>query len=190
MPALETIQIPLGFQAPEFELLDVRTDSNKTLKELKGAKATVMMFICNHCPYVKHLQEGLVSIANDYQEKGISFIAICSNDAVKYPDDSPEKMKEEAEKWNYSFPYLYDESQEVAIAYKAVCTPDFSIFDADLKCVYRGQFDDSRPGKDLEVTGEDIRNALDKMLAQEAVSAAQKPSIGCSIKWKNGDPYQ
>ncbi len=191
MPALETIQIPLGFQAPDFQLLNVCTGQKQSLAELsKGAKATVMMFICNHCPYVKHLQAGLVSIANDYADKGISFIAISSNDVENYPADSPEKMKEEAEHWNYPFPYLYDETQETAIAYKAVCTPDFSVFDSGLKCVYRGQFDDSRPGSDKPVTGADIRATLESILQEKTISPEQKPSIGCSIKWKNGDPYQ
>ncbi len=190
MPALETIQIPLGFVAPDFSLLDVVSGENKSLTDLKGDKATVMMFICNHCPYVKHIQTGLVELAKDYQDKGIQFVAVCSNDAVKYPSDSPEKMKETAEEFNYPFPYLYDETQEIAQAYKAVCTPDFSIFDADLKCTYRGQMDDSRPGNSIPVSGADIRMTLDAMLNGNTISDEQKPSIGCSIKWKNGDPYQ
>ena len=189
MPALETIQISLGFLAPDFNLPDTVSGTDKNLQGLKGEKATVMMFICNHCPFVKHVNEGLVQLANDYQDKGISFIAISSNDVENYPADHPDLMKKNAEDLNFPFPYLYDETQEVAKAYKAVCTPDFSVFDKDLKCVYRGQLDSSRPNNGIPVTGEDIRAALDAILAGKAVSAQQKPSIGCSIKWKGEAPY-
>ena len=143
------------------------------------------MFICNHCPFVKHVQTGLVKLANDYLPKGISFVAISSNDVKNYPDDSPERMKEVAKQFGYPFPYLYDESQDIARAYGAACTPDFYIFDKDLKCVYRGQMDDSRPSNDIPVTGKDIRAALDAILAGKSVSEDQKPSIGCNIKWKS-----
>ncbi len=152
--------------------------------ELASGRGTVVMFICNHCPYVKHVIEGIVSLANDYIPRGIAFIAISSNDADNYPEDSPDKMKETALKLGFPFPYLYDESQEVAKAYSAACTPDFSIFDGDLKCVYRGQLDDSRPGNDIPVTGRDIRHALDALLSGEKISDDQVPSVGCNIKWK------
>jgi len=179
--AVETIPIPLGFKAPDFTLLDTNTGENKSLSELSSDLATVVMFICNHCPYVKHINQGLNDLARDYQPKGVSFIAISSNDVENYPDDSPEKMKD----MNYPFSYLYDETQQVARDYNAACTPDFSIFNGDLNCVYRGQMDGSRPGSDIPVTGEDIRAALDSLLAGEPVTELQHPSIGCSIKWKS-----
>jgi peroxiredoxin len=184
MAATETLQIPLGFPAPTFTLPDTVSGKDCTLEELKGDTATVVMFICNHCPYVKHVNAELVRLANDYLPKGIAFIAISSNDVANYPDDSPELMKATAEAEGYPFPYLYDESQEVAKAYFAACTPDFSIFDADLKCVYRGQLDSSRPKNDLPVTGYDIRAALDALIAGLPVNDRQIPSIGCNIKWK------
>jgi peroxiredoxin len=174
----------LGTKAPSFELPD--TISGKTLKlsELASDIATVIMFICNHCPFVKHVQHELVRLANDYTNKGISFVAISSNDVGKYPADSPEKMKELAEQLGFTFPYLYDESQDVARSYDAACTPDFYIFDGNLKLVYRGQLDDSRPGNTIPITGVDIRNAINQILKNEPVSEMQKPSIGCNIKWK------
>jgi peroxiredoxin len=175
---------PLGAKAPSFTLPDVVSGKNVSLDELKSEIATVIMFICNHCPFVKHVQNQLVKLANDYIPKGISFIAINANDVEKYPEDSPEKMKEVAQKLGYPFPYLFDETQEVAKAYQAACTPDFYIFDRDLKCVYRGQLDDSRPSNDIPVTGESIRSALDSLLRNEPVTVEQKPSIGCNIKWK------
>ncbi len=176
--------IPLGFKAPDFNLPDTVSGEKKKLEELKSDKATVVMFICNHCPYVNHVIEGIVKLAKDYIPKGVSFIAINSNDVEKYPDDSPELMKDVAKRLNFPFPYLFDETQEVAQAYDAACTPDFSIFDGDLKCIYRGQLDDSRPGNNEPVTGKDIRVALDAILNGEKVSEEQKPSIGCNIKWK------
>jgi thiol-disulfide isomerase/thioredoxin len=142
------------------------------------------LFICNHCPFVKHVDAGIVKLAQDYQDKGISFVAISSNDIENFPQDAPDLMKVEAERVGYSFPYLFDESQEVAKAYQAACTPDFYIFDGNLKCVYRGQMDDSRPGNALPVTGNDIRQALEALLSNQAVSEDQKPSLGCGIKWK------
>ncbi|MEN8216567.1 MAG: thioredoxin family protein [Pseudomonadota bacterium] len=172
--------MPLGTIAPDFTLPNTVTGETATLSALKSDIATVIMFICNHCPYVKHVQGELVKLANDYQAKGIAFIAISANDVVNYPEDSPEKMKEVG----YPFSYLYDETQEVAKAYQAACTPDFYIFDKDLKCVYRGQLDDARPKNDVPVTGKDIRAALDAILAEEPVNPDQKPSIGCNIKWK------
>ncbi len=177
--------IELGTLAPDFTLKDTISDEMKSLKELKSDRATVIMFICNHCPFVKHVQKGIVELANDYRKKGISFIAINSNDVESYPEDSPEKMKLVAEKLGYSFPYLYDETQDVARAYDAACTPDFFIFDKDLKCVYRGQMDGARPENSVPVTGIDIRNALEAILAGKPVDENQIPSIGCNIKWKS-----
>ncbi len=189
MAAVETIQIPLGYKAPDFKLPDTISGEEKSLQMLKGEKATVVMFICNHCPFVKNINAQLVSLANDYSAKGISFIAISSNDVENYPQDGPELMKTHAETEGYPFPYLYDESQEVAIAYKAACTPDFTIFDSDLLCVYRGQLDDSRPGNGKTVSGADIRAALDAILSETPVNSTQTPSIGCNIKWKGKAPY-
>ena len=175
---------PLGFVAPDFELPDVVSNKMMGLAALRSKEATVVMFICNHCPFVKHVNKGLVDLANTYIPKGISFVAINSNDAEHYPEDSPEKMKQYAARLAYPFPYLYDESQQVAHQYDAACTPDFFIFDGDLRCVYRGQLDDSRPGNNKPVTGKDIRTALDALLANQPVNPVQIPSIGCNIKWK------
>lgn len=175
---------PLGSKAPDFKLKDTISDSELGLEDVKSDTATVIMFICNHCPYVKHVQQGLVKLANDYREKSISFVAINSNDVANYPEDSPQKMKEVADNLGYPFPYLFDETQEVAKAYDAACTPDFFVYDKDLKLVYRGQMDDSRPGNGKPVTGRDIRNVLDSMLNNTPVSENQVPSIGCNIKWK------
>jgi thiol-disulfide isomerase/thioredoxin len=175
---------PLGFTAPDFRLTEPLSGKIRSLKELSSKSATVIMFICNHCPFVKHVNAQLVMLANDYLSKGISFIAISSNDAENYPEDSPEKMKEYAIRLSYPFPYLYDENQEVAKSYDAACTPDFFVFDAELKCIYRGQLDDSRPSNGKPVTGKDIRNALDAIIAGKETPKDQKPSIGCNIKWK------
>lgn len=185
MAATLTKQIPLGFPAPSFSLPDTVSGKTLSLEDVKSDKATVFMFICNHCPFVKHVIQGIIELANDYQPKGVSFVAISSNDVEAYPADSPEKMKEWAETLNFPFPYLYDESQAVARAYIAECTPDFSIFDGDMKCVYRGQLDDARPNNQADVDAKDIRAALDAILAGEKVNPEQKPSIGCNIKWKN-----
>jgi len=184
MAATPSNMIPLGFEAPDFRLLDTVSGKEMSLDELRSPKGTVIMFICNHCPYVKHVNDQLVRIANDYQPEGIAFIAISSNDADRYPEDGPEKMKEYAHRLQYPFPYLYDETQEVARAYDAACTPDFYLFDGKMKCVYRGQLDASRPGNMLPVTGKDLREALDVLLAGKEIGKAQVPSIGCSIKWK------
>ncbi|MGG3888810.1 thioredoxin family protein [Metabacillus fastidiosus] len=184
MARTESKMFPLGSTAPDFNLLNTANDETVSLQDIKSDTATVIMFICNHCPFVKHVDDELIRLANDYQPKGISFIAISSNDVENYPDDSPENMKKTAEELGYPFPYLYDETQEVAKAYDAACTPDFYIFDGDLKCVYRGQLDDSRPGNEKTVTGESIRAALDALLHNETVSDVQKPSLGCNIKWK------
>ncbi len=173
--------LPLGTKAPDFELLDTKNNKICSLEELKSTKATVIMFICNHCPYVKHIQRQLVQLTKDYQPKGIAFIAINANDAIKYPEDAPKEMA----KHTYPFPYLYDESQITAKAYGAACTPDFYIFNKDLLCVYRGQLDDSRPGNKIPVTGNSLRAALDNLITEKPVDSNQKPSIGCSIKWKH-----
>ena len=176
--------IPLGTKAPNFELPDTISNSNLNLETLKGKKGTVIMFICNHCPFVIHINAEIVSIANTYAKKEISFIAISSNDAVNYPQDSPENMKLHAKQENYPFPYLYDETQNIAKAYDAACTPDFYAFDNNLKLVYRGQLDNSRPGNGLPVTGKDLKHALDCLIAGKEDTSLQKPSIGCNIKWK------
>jgi len=184
MAATPSNMMPLGTMAPDFNLTVIISGKKKSLHELKSEKATVITFICNHCPFVKHVQKGLVKLTKDYIPSGISFVAINSNDVKAYPDDSPERMKEVAKQLGYPFPYLYEESQDIARAYGAACTPDFYIFDKDLKCVYRGQMDDSRPSNNIPVTGKDIRAALDAILAGKPVSEEQKPSIGCNIKWK------
>jgi peroxiredoxin len=175
----------LGTTAPDFTLPD--TDGSlKSLHQCKGDIATVIVFMCNHCPYVKHVAPQLAKISTDYVSKGVRFIGISSNDIATHPDDSPERMRDEAKAQGYAFPYLYDESQSVANAYRAACTPDFFVFDAELKLVYRGQLDDSRPKTDRPLTGKDLRQALDAIIANEAVSPDQHPSIGCNIKWKPG----
>lgn len=184
MAATPSTMMPLGTTAPSFKLPDTVSGKMLALSELKGAHATLVMFICNHCPYVLHVNEELVKIAKEYQPKGVSFIAISSNDVENYPQDSPELMKVQAEKVGYTFPYLYDETQDVARAYDAACTPDLYLFDQDLKCVYRGQLDDARPKNDIPVTGKDLRAALNALLAGTPVSERQIPSIGCNIKWK------
>ena len=184
MALTESNEFKIGSVAPNFKLLNTVDDSFVELANVKGEKGTAIFFICNHCPFVIHINEELVKMANDYIEKGISFIAISSNDAVNYPQDGKLLMKKTAENLNYPFPYLYDESQEVAKAYEAACTPDLYLFDHDLKSVYHGQLDDSRPGNDIEVTGKDFRNAIESLLQNNSPLAIQKPSIGCNIKWK------
>ena len=177
--------IPLGTEAPNFSLYDTTTGQIKNLDDLKGEKATIVMFICNHCPYVKHIQTQIVQVANIYLNRGVRCIAISSNDVASHPDDAPEKMKEVAKRYNFPFPYLFDEKQTVAKAYDAACTPDFYVFDEHLKLIYRGQFDDSRPSNKVPVTGKDISDALDNLLQGKPVSVFQRPSIGCNIKWKH-----
>lgn len=184
MALTETTNRTLGFIAPDFTLLDVTSERNISLSNVRGQKATVVMFICNHCPYVVHVKDELVRIANEYQERGISFVAISSNDIENYPEDAPDKMKDFASDNNFPFPYLYDASQKVAKAYDAACTPDFSVFDADLKCVYRGRLDDSTPGNNKAVTGSDLRGCLDAICDDNALPKEQFPSMGCNIKWK------
>ncbi|MFP2996010.1 thioredoxin family protein [Spongiivirga sp. MCCC 1A20706] len=176
--------IPLGTIAPDFELLDTVTGNNISLEQAKGAKATVIMFICNHCPFVKHVNAELAAIGADYADSGVGFIAISSNDVENYPADSPELMKQNALDEGFNFPYLYDETQQVAKDYDAACTPDFYVFDSNLKLTYRGQLDDSRPGNGIAVTGKDLRIAIDATVKGALVDIIQKPSIGCNIKWK------
>ena len=177
--------MPLGTVAPDFSLLDTVSGNSLSLQELRGEVATAIMFICNHCPFVKHIQSELVRLGQDYSSKGIGIIAISSNDVNNYPEDAPDKMQTQAKSLGYVFPYLYDETQEVARSYDATCTPDFFVFDNELKCVYRGQFDDSRPGNDIPVTGKDLREAFDSILSGKEINPTQKPSIGCNIKWKS-----
>lgn len=175
--------LPLGTKAPEFNLMDTVTENMTSLQVLKGKKGTVIMFICNHCPFVVHVNSEIAQIAKEYQSKGIGFIAISSNDVVNYPQDAPHLMKEKAKEAGYTFPYLYDKTQQVAKAYDAACTPDFYLFDENLKLVYRGQLDDSRPKNGIPLSGFDLRNAMDVLLARGELNAIQKPSIGCNIKW-------
>lgn len=175
--------LPLGTKAPSFELLDTVSNEQMSLSNLKGEKGTVIMFICNHCPFVKHVNSAITSLAREFEQKGVSFIAISSNDVDNYPQDAPHLMKRTAEEEGYGFPYLYDATQSVAKAYDAACTPDFYLFDEDLLLVYRGQLDDSRPGNGLPLTGNDLRNAITALLNGQAIDPKQKPSIGCNIKW-------
>ncbi|MEO6346283.1 MAG: thioredoxin family protein [Aquaticitalea sp.] len=184
MAQTQSNMLPLGTKAPNFKLLDVISGQNVELEECKGLKGTVIMFICNHCPFVKHINSQLVRMAKDYKPKGIDFISISSNDVVNYPQDAPDKMKENAKNEGYIFPYLYDASQQVAKAYQAACTPDFFVFDNQMKLIYRGQLDDSRPGNNVPVDGKDIRNTLNALLNKQPINEIQKPSIGCNIKWK------
>jgi peroxiredoxin len=176
--------LPLGTQAPDFCLPDVVSGTLKPLSDLAGNRGTVIFFICNHCPYVKHINSVLAQLANQYQKMGIAFIGISSNDVENYPEDAPEKMRETALELNYPFPYLYDESQEVARKFDAACTPDFYLFDDEKKLVYRGQMDDSRPANSIPVTGEDLEKAMISLLTGKEISQLQKPSLGCNIKWK------
>lgn len=176
--------LALGTTAPGFSLLDTVTDTMFDLHAIKGETGTIIMFICNHCPFVVHVNNEIISIAKRYKAKGINCIAISSNDVINYPQDGPDKMKRHAQDVGYRFPYLYDETQDVAKAYDAACTPDFYVFDAHLKLTYRGQLDDSRPGNGKPVTGNDLRLALDSLLNNTDNNTLQKPSIGCNIKWK------
>jgi peroxiredoxin len=185
MSLTPSTMLPLGTIAPDFTLVDVITKNDLSLSDARGKKGTVVMFICNHCPFVKHINQELVRICNDYRVPGFGFVAISSNDIINYPQDSPEKMYKHARTEGYPFPYLYDESQEVAKAYDAACTPDFYLFDESLKLVYRGQLDNSRPGNGIPVNGRDLREAMDNILNNNPQRIDQKPSIGCNIKWKS-----
>jgi len=184
MALTPTKKIEMGFKLPLFELPDTISGKTITHKDIKGKKGTLVMFICNHCPYVLHVIQELIKIGYDYKDKGIGIVAISSNDVVNYPQDHPDRMKEMALSLKFPFPYLYDETQDVAKAYDAACTPDFNLFDADDKCVYRGQLDGSRPGNDIETDGSDLRKALDLVIAGKEVPKEQIPSTGCGIKWK------
>ena len=181
--AEQSTMLPLGTIAPEFQLPDP-SGRKYSSTDFAASPALLVVFMCNHCPYVKHVQANFTELAKDYQAKGVAIIGINSNDVENYPEDSPEKMAEEIRSAGYSFPYLYDETQAVARAYRAACTPDFFLFDRDQRLVYRGQFDDSRPKNGLPVTGNDLRAALDAVLAGHPAPAEQKPSVGCGIKWK------
>jgi peroxiredoxin len=184
MARTPTNMIPLGFKAPDFTLPDTVSGKDLNLAELAGEKATAVVFICNHCPFVVHVMEQIVSVAKDFEPQGVKFIAISSNDVENYPDDSPELMTKFAAEYDFNFPYLYDESQDVARAYDAACTPDFSVFDGDLICRYRGQLDSARPGNDKPNDGKDLRAALSALVEGREVSGEQVPSLGCNIKWK------
>lgn len=185
MALTPSTMMPLNNPAPDFTLPDT-TGNTVSLSDLQGAKALLVAFICNHCPYVQHVRQGLAELGRDFQDKGAAVVAINSNDVTNYPDDSPARMAEEVRSAGYTFPYLFDESQEVAKAYRAACTPDFFLFDGEHKLVYRGQMDDSRPGNGKPVTGADLRAALDAVLAGRPVPAEQTASVGCNIKWKPG----
>ena len=175
--------LPLGTTAPNFHIKDVASNNYYSLDDLKSGKATVIMFICNHCPFVIHVNPELVKIANEYKNQGVSFIAISSNDVENYPEDAPDKMSIVAKVLKYPFPYLYDKHQEVAKAYDAACTPDFYVFDGDMKLSYRGRLDQSRPGNNVPLSGTDLRHAIDQTIAGKSIDA-QYPSAGCNIKWK------
>lgn len=184
--AVNSTMRELGTEAPPFSLRDVRTGEMVSTDDL-AAGPLLVMFICNHCPYVKHVRPGLVALGEDYADSPIDIVAVSANDADTYPDDAPDELARVADEAGYRFPLLYDETQEVARAYGAVCTPDFFLFDSDRRLVYRGQLDSSRPGNDVPVTGEDLRSAIDAVLAGRPVPEDQRPSVGCSIKWRPGN---
>ncbi len=185
MALTPSTMLPLGTVAPGFALPDTDTDGSLvSLDDFRDAPALLVMFLCNHCPYVKHVRRELARLGAEYQRKGVAVVGMSSNDAASYPEDGPERMAAEKAEVGYTFPYLYDESQEIARAYNAACTPDFYVFDKERKLVYRGQLDGSRPGGPIPATGKDLRAALDAVLAGTPVSDDQKPSVGCSIKWK------
>lgn len=179
--------LPLGTKALDFHLEDVTTRKSISLETFKDMKALLVMFICRHCPYVQHIKEELAKIDKDYKDKSLGIIAISANDAKEYPDDAPKSLKLFVKEMNYSFPFCYDATQEVAKSYTAACTPDFFLFDADKTLVYRGQLDESRPSTNIPVTGKDVRAAIDAVLADQQVNQNQKPSVGCNIKWRVGN---
>ncbi len=176
--------LELATAAPDFALPDTVSGEIVTLAQVKKEKGILVMFICNHCPYVIHVKDEVVKLANEYQAQGIGFVAISANDIINYPDDAPDKMKDFAIQNGFTFPYLYDESQEIAKSYDAACTPDFYLFDSNLELVYRGRLDESRPGSGIPVTGKDLRTALEALIQGAAIPGEQYPSIGCNIKWK------
>ncbi len=182
--AMASVMLPLGTPAPPFSLRDVVSGNLYSLNSFAGKTALLVMFICRHCPYVVHVEHGIAKIGRDYADTGLGSIGISSNDPVQYPDDAPPRLKEMAERLGFTFPFCFDETQDVAKAYRAACTPDFYLFDRDRRLVYRGQLDDSRPGSNKPVTGRDLRAAIDAALAGKPVDRNQKASVGCSIKWK------
>lgn len=183
--AIESTMLSLGTKAPDFSLDNVTSGQTVSLSDFDGKKALLVMFICRHCPYVKHVQEHLSKLGKDYQSENVGIVAISSNDIEAYPEDAPNSLKEQAQELGFNFPYLFDETQEVAKAYTAACTPDFFLFDKDKKLIYRGQLDNSRPDTGIPVTGKDLREAIDAVLNDKPVDQNQKPSIGCGIKWKS-----
>jgi len=185
MVTTASTMLPLGTAAPDFRLPDTN-GRLVTLTDFKKAPALLVVFMCNHCPFVKHVLKAMVELIKKYQQKGVAVVAVNSNDVESFPEDSPEMMAKAAAQHGFTFPYLYDETQEVAKAYRAACTPDFFLFDSERKLVYRGQMDDSRPGNDICVTGQDLSAAIDAVMAGQHVPSAQKPSMGCNIKWKSG----
>ncbi len=184
MALTESTMLDLGVMAPDFALTDVVSGKSVSRDDSRGRKALLVLFICAHCPYVKHVEQGLAKLGKDYAGQSIGIVAISSNDVETHPADNPTGLKRQAETYGFVFPYLYDETQSIAHAYKAACTPDFFLFDADFRLVYRGQFDSSRPGNGISVSGEDLRAAIDTVLAGKPVPTDQRPSIGCNIKWK------
>lgn len=184
MALTESTMLPLGTIAPDFVLTDVVTGSTVRRDDFRGKKALLVLFICAHCPYVKHIEKGLAALGKDYAGKPLGIVAISSNNVTTHPADNPAGLKQQAETYSFVFPYLYDETQAVAHAYKAACTPDIFLFDAEFRLVYRGQFDGSRPGSEVPVTGQDLRAAIDLALAGKPIPTNQRPSIGCNIKWK------
>ncbi len=184
MARTESLMLALGTSAPEFLLIDAVTGKLVKHEDFRGRTALLVMFLCPHCPYVKHLEKALAQLGRDYANKSIAIVAIGSNDAIAYPEDSPEGMMKQAETFGFNFPYLFDETQEVARAYQAVCTPDFFLFDRHFRLAYRGQFDSSRPNSGIPVTGESLRAAIDAVLTDQPIPQDQHPSIGCNIKWK------
>jgi peroxiredoxin len=191
MARTASTMLALGTPAPDFQLPDVVSGDSVSLATFAGKKALLVMFICRHCPFVKHVQAELAKLGEDYVPQGVGIVAISANDAANYPDDAPDSLKTMVKELGFTFPLCYDESQETAKRYTAACTPDFFLFDGDGKLVYRGQLDDSRPGNDKPVTGSDLRSAIEAVLTNQAIATEQKPSIGCNIKWKAGNepPY-
>jgi peroxiredoxin len=186
MSLTPSTMLPLGTAAPDFSLPDINGNT-VSLSDFEKDKPLLVVFMCNHCPYVKHIQRDFAALASEYQKKGVGVVGINANDVQNYPEDSPENMAVDAEKFGYTFPYLYDEEQSVAKAYRAACTPDFFLFDSRRRLFYRGQLDASRPGNDIAITGEDLRDALDRVLEGRDAPEVQRPSMGCNIKWKAGN---
>jgi len=184
MPRTESAMLPLGTEAPDFSLQDAVTGKTVELNDFRDHRPLLVMFICRHCPFVKHLEHALAALGHDYTKQRLGIVAISSNDPEAYPEDAPASLRQQAKDLGFSFPYLFDETQQVARVYNAACTPDFFLFDRSLRLIYRGQFDGSRPGNGVAVTGEDLRRAIDLTLADAPVPAEQRPSLGCNIKWR------